>query len=47
MEEILRFTETEEDIDGNIKYGGMYKTLTIRVSTTSKDRPKTTASKQH
>ena len=47
MEEILRFTETEEDIDGNIKYGGMYKTLTIRVSTTSEDRPKTTASKQH
>lgn len=22
MDEILRFTETEEDIDGNVKYGG-------------------------
>ena len=47
MEEILRFTETEEDIDGNIKYGGMYNTQTIHVSTTSEDRTKTTASKQH
>lgn len=23
MNEILQFTETEEDLDGNIKYGGM------------------------